>query len=123
MTKGGSAGQGPNVTALGCIITVARSRTQTPAPGTQRAPREHLPNEPVEGARLSHAGSAASPLTMLEKVAECRDTNTLSCSSRLQMPGSMSQDRMPVGGQGGGTAGDVRWEVTRAPQFLEYFND
>ena len=39
---------------------------------------------------------------MLEKVAECRDTKILSCSSRLQMPGSMSQDRMPVGGKGGG---------------------
>lgn len=44
-------------------------------------------------------GSSASPFTMLEKVAECRDTKTLSCSSRLQMPGSMSQDRMPGGGK------------------------
>ena len=46
---------------------------------------------------LGHAGSPASPFTMLEKVAECRDTKTLSCSSRLQTPGSMSHDRMPGG--------------------------
>lgn len=57
---------------------------------------------PNEGERLGHGGSPVSPFTMLEKVAECRDTKILSCSSRLQMPGSMSQDRMPVGGKGGG---------------------
>lgn len=54
----------------------------------------------TEGEQLGHTGSPASPFTMLEKVAECRDTKTLSCSSRLQMPGSMSQDRMPGGGRG-----------------------
>lgn len=53
---------------------------------------------------------------MLEKVAECRDTKTLSCSLRLQMPESMSQDRMP-----GEEDGEVRWEIGWAPQPLEYF--
>lgn len=40
----------------------------------------------------------SSPFTMLEKVAECRDTKVLSCSSRLQTAGSTSShERTPAG--------------------------
>lgn len=38
------------------------------------------------------------PFTMLEKVAEWRDTKSFSCSSRLQEVRSMSQERIPLGG-------------------------
>lgn len=80
---------------LSCIITAVYSHPWR----TQLALTKW-----TEGEQLGHAGPAftASPFTMLEKVAECRDTKTLSCSSRLQTPGSMSQDRMPggVGGRG-----------------------
>lgn len=65
----------------------------------------------TKGEQLGHTGYPVSPFTMLEKVAECRDTNTLSCSSRLQTPGSMSQDLRPSGGRGI----ELRWENQPPP--------
>lgn len=97
-TSGSGSAPAPHSAELRWIITVVQALGEHSANGHK-------------GKQLGHTGSPVSPFTMLEKVAECRDTNTLSCSSRLQMPGSMSQDLRPSGGRGV----ELRWENQTPP--------
>lgn len=82
------------------------------APGSQGAPQ--IQQDPTNGACQGLGGGFTPlwvcppppnffflPLTMLEKVAEWRETKSFSCSSRLQEARSMSQERIPA--RGGGT--------------------
>lgn len=108
--KEASAGQGWHCEGFHGAPSHAQDTVVAQQPGLQLVAR--VPSE---------AEWERSPFTMLEKVAECRDTKALSCSSRLHTAGSTSShERTPAGSrrQSSAPATPFLLERHRAPADL-----